>query len=61
MRSSTSSSAGEMPPGDGADWREALRPLAREIRGVILRHPGAAPLLVSRPVMPTRRLEQVDA
>jgi AcrR family transcriptional regulator len=51
----------EMPPGDGADWRDALRHLAREIRGLILRHPAAAPLLVSRRVMHTRRLEQVDA
>ncbi len=51
----------EMPPADGADWRDALRHLAREIRAMILRHPAAAPLLVSRPVMPTRRLEQVDA
>jgi AcrR family transcriptional regulator len=51
----------EMPPADGADWRDALRHLAREIRGTILRHPAAAPLLASRPVMPTRRLEQVDA
>jgi AcrR family transcriptional regulator len=50
-----------MPPAGGADWRAALRHLAREIRGMILRHPAAAPLLVSRPVMPTRRLEQVDA
>jgi AcrR family transcriptional regulator len=50
-----------MPPADGMDWRDALRHLAREIRAVILRHPAAAPLLVSRPVMPTRRLEQVDA
>ncbi|MGH3124971.1 MAG: TetR/AcrR family transcriptional regulator C-terminal domain-containing protein [Streptosporangiaceae bacterium] len=51
----------EMPPADGIDWRDALRHLAREIRTVILRHPAAAPLLVSRPVMPVRRLEQVDA
>jgi len=51
----------EMPPADGADWRDALRHLAREIRAIIGRHPAAAPLLVSRPVMPTRRLEQVDA
>ncbi len=50
----------EMPPAN-ADWRDALRRLAREIRAVILRHPAAAPLLVSRPVMPVRRLEQVDA
>ena len=51
----------QMPPADGTDWRDALRHLAGEIRGIILRHPAAAPLLVSRRVMPTRRLEQVDA
>jgi AcrR family transcriptional regulator len=51
----------EMPPAGDTDWRDALRHLAGEIRAVILRHPAAAPLLVSRPVMPTRRLEQVDA
>jgi AcrR family transcriptional regulator len=49
------------PPAEGTDWRDALRHLAGEIRGMIRRHPAAAPLLVSRPVMPTRRLEQVDA
>src|SRR5215472_5210365 len=51
----------QLPPADRTDWRDALRHLAGEIRGIILRHPAAAPLLVSRPVMPTRRLEQVDA
>jgi AcrR family transcriptional regulator len=51
----------EMPPAGGTDWRDALRHLAGEIRGIILRHPAAAPLLVSRRIMPTRRLEQVDA
>lgn len=50
----------QMPPAADTDWRDALRHLAREIRGVILRHPAAAPLLVSRQVMPTRRLEQLD-
>jgi AcrR family transcriptional regulator len=50
----------EMPPADGADWRDALRHLAAQIRGMIRRHPAAAPLLASRPVMPTRRLEQLD-
>src|SRR5215467_14655607 len=50
----------QLPPA-GADWRDALRQLAADIRGIILRHPAAAPLLVSRPVMPTRRLEQMDA
>ena len=33
----------EMPPADGTDWRDALRHLAGEIRGIILRHPAAAP------------------
>jgi AcrR family transcriptional regulator len=51
----------QMPPAGAADWRDALRQLAGDIRGIILRHPAAAPLLVSRPVMPTRRLEQIDA
>ncbi|MGH3302396.1 MAG: TetR/AcrR family transcriptional regulator C-terminal domain-containing protein [Streptosporangiaceae bacterium] len=51
----------QMPPAGETDWRDALRHLAGEIRGIILRHPAAAPLLVSRRVMPTRRLEQVDA
>lgn len=48
------------PPADDADWRDALRLLAREIRALILRHPAAAPLLVSRQVMTTRQLQQVD-
>lgn len=51
----------QLPPAEDTDWRDALRRLAGEIRGTILRHPAAAPLLVSRKVMPTRRLEQVDA
>jgi AcrR family transcriptional regulator len=50
----------EPPPADGTDWRDALRRLAREIRALILRHPAAAPLLVSRQVMTTRQLQQVD-
>ncbi len=49
------------PPAEDTDWRDALRHLAAEIRGTILRHPAAAPLLVSRRIMPTRRLEQLDA
>ncbi|MGH3254291.1 MAG: TetR/AcrR family transcriptional regulator C-terminal domain-containing protein [Streptosporangiaceae bacterium] len=48
------------PPAEGTGWRHALRHLAAQIRGMIRRHPAAAPLLVSRPVMPTRRLEQLD-
>ena len=50
----------EPPPADGTDWRDALRHLAAEIRALILRHPAAAPLLVSRQVMTTRQLQQVD-
>ena len=49
------------PPAASTDWRDALRHLAAEIRATIRRHPAAAPLLASRPVMPTRRLEQLDA
>ena len=37
----------EMPPADGVDWRDALRHLAREIRGVILRHPAAAGFMMA--------------
>lgn len=50
-----------MPPAGEADWRDALRGLATSLREVIRRHPAAAPLLVSRPVMPARRLEVIDA
>ncbi len=50
-----------MPPAAASDWRDALRRLARSLREVIRRHPAAAPLLVSRNVMPTRRLEVIDA
>jgi len=49
------------PPAVGGGWRDALQLLSAEIRGVIRRHPAAAPLLVSRKVMPARRLEQLDA
>ena len=49
------------PPAGDTGWQDALRHLAAEIRAVIRRHPAAAPLLASRPVMPTRRLEQLDA
>jgi AcrR family transcriptional regulator len=48
------------PPPDGTGWRDALRQLAGEIRALVLRHPAAAPLLVSRQVMTTRQLRQLD-
>ncbi len=47
-------------PAPGADWRDALRSYARSLREVMRRHPAAAALLVSRPVMPTSRLERLD-
>jgi AcrR family transcriptional regulator len=50
----------EPPPADGSGWPDALRRLAGEIRAMILRHPAAAPLLVSRQVLTTRQLQQVD-
>src|SRR5260370_37541469 len=46
-----------MPSDDSMDWKDALRRLARSLREVIRRHPAAAPLLVSRNIMPARRLE----
>lgn len=50
----------ELPPAD-MPWRDALRFHANSIRALIRRHPAAAPLLVSRSVMPTRRLEVLSA
>ncbi|HLX49649.1 MAG TPA: TetR/AcrR family transcriptional regulator C-terminal domain-containing protein [Streptosporangiaceae bacterium] len=50
----------ELPPAD-MPWREALRFHANSIRALIRHHPAAAPLLVSRSVMPTRRLEVLSA
>jgi AcrR family transcriptional regulator len=50
----------QMPAAADMDWRDALRGLARSLREVIRRHPAAAPLLVSRAVMPARRLEVID-
>jgi TetR/AcrR family transcriptional regulator, tetracycline repressor protein len=50
----------EFPPAD-MPWRDALRFHANSIRALIRRHPAAAPLLVSRSVMPTRRLEVLNA
>lgn len=49
----------ELPPA-GMPWRDALHFHASSIRALIRRHPAAAPLLVSRPVMPTRSLEVLD-
>jgi AcrR family transcriptional regulator len=47
------------PTGDG-DWREAVRSLARALREVALRHPSAAPLLLSRRRLPGPALRVSD-
>lgn len=39
------------------DWKAALRRLGRGLREVVMSHPHAAPLLLSRPVMPRSALE----
>ena len=52
----------EVPlPEAGAGWQEALRRLADDVRGLVHRHPRAAPLLTSRSVMPAHELEVLDA
>lgn len=52
----------EVPlPEAGAGWQDALRQLAGDVRGLVLRHPRAAPLLTSRSVMPAHELEVLDA
>jgi TetR/AcrR family tetracycline transcriptional repressor len=43
------------------DWQQAMRRLAHALRNVVHRHPHAAPLLTSRPVMPTPALRLFDA
>jgi TetR/AcrR family tetracycline transcriptional repressor len=40
----------------GGDWPQALRSLARSVRAVVRRHPAAAPLLLSRRIMPAPAL-----
>jgi AcrR family transcriptional regulator len=45
----------------GLSWQDALRAYTRSLRAVMRRHPAAAPLLVSRPVMPASRLECLDS
>lgn len=38
-------------PTDGSDWRNELRRIAHDFRGLALAHPHAVPLLVTRPPM----------
>lgn len=45
------------PPADSTDWQQALRDCASSLRDLLRRHPAAALLMCSRPVMPTRSLE----
>jgi len=51
----------EVPPGGSTDWRGALASFAHALRALIHRHPHAAPLLISRPIMSTYHLEVLDA
>lgn len=49
--------ARDVPAGDAEDWRSVLRQLGRGLREVVMSHPDAAPLMLSRPVMPRSALE----
>jgi hypothetical protein len=43
------------------DWGDAMRGLAHSLRDLVHRHPRAAPLLMSRQVMPEEALRICDA
>jgi AcrR family transcriptional regulator len=47
-------------PAPDADWRDAIRGLAHSLRDVVHRHPHAAPLLMSRQVLPEEALRIFD-
>ncbi|MGH3712814.1 MAG: TetR/AcrR family transcriptional regulator [Micromonosporaceae bacterium] len=49
-----------LPQETGTDWRRDVRALAQTLRDLVHRHPKAAPLLMSRPTMPTPALELLD-
>ncbi len=51
----------ELPPAGSTDWRDTLTSFAHVLRALIHRHPHAAPLLISRPIMSTYHLEVLDA
>ena len=55
------SEVGAKSPAPKADWRDAMRELAHSLRDVVQRHPRAAPLLMSRRVMPEEALQICDA
>ncbi len=42
-------------------WQDRLSALGQQIHELVLRHPGAAPLLFARPVITTRGLQVIDA
>lgn len=46
-----------VPVDESGDWRSILTQLGHALRGVVADHPHAAPLLLSRPVMPRTALE----
>lgn len=53
--------AGLLPePGASADWRERLRAVARAARALASAHPGAYPLLMTRPSVTPDALRVVD-
>jgi len=51
----------EVPPAGSTDWRDTLTSFAHALRALIHRHPHAAPLLISRPIMSTYHLEVLAA
>jgi AcrR family transcriptional regulator len=55
------SEVGSSSAAPGVDWRDAMRGLAHSLRDVVRRHPRAAPLLMSRQVMPEEALRICDA
>jgi AcrR family transcriptional regulator len=55
------SEVGAESPAPGTDWRDATRALAHSLRDVVHRHPRAAPLLMSRQLVPEEALRVFDA
>jgi AcrR family transcriptional regulator len=51
----------ELAPNTHDDWRETIATLARALRDLVHRHPHAATLLTSRPIVPTAALRTFDA
>jgi len=51
----------ESAEGTSAEWRTGIRSLATALREVVRRHPNAAPLVMSRQIMPAAALRVCDA